>query len=210
MITFTVKGTPIAQGSKVAWVPTKANRHIERAILELRSPFRGSASILAVKTADELEAIGNWPIYVPSKTGGNGRWLANMRESNDNKLRPWRKAITKAAAAAWPHNSPYDGPICVDVEFYFRRPKKHFRTGKFSQLLRDDAPKRHAVKPDADKLLRAILDGITGVVIVDDCRAYRAPPEKFWLPDREAEEHADVLITFPDEGDWHDLDRSRQ
>ena len=38
------------------------------------------------------------------------------------------------------------------------RPKKHFRTGKYSKVLKNNAPMLHSVKPDADNLAKLVLD----------------------------------------------------
>ena len=53
------------------------------------------------------------------------------------------------------------------------RPKNHYRTGKYSELLKDDAPYFCMTKTgDIDKLLRSTLDGLSvssgGSVIMDD------------------------------------------
>ena len=50
------------------------------------------------------------------------------------------------------------------VVFGFDRPKKH----STSKGLRPDAPAYHTSTPDTDKLLRALLDSMSGVVFEDD------------------------------------------
>ena len=88
----------------------------------------------------------------------NGKQV--MIESNANELKTWRRAVAGASlkaahAAGW--QEPYDQPCYVYLIFQMPEPKK----GKFSHP---------AVKPDIDKLTRAVLDGITGTAISDDCR----------------------------------------
>ena len=51
----------------------------------------------------------------------------------------------------------FDGPLDVYLFFTFQRPKT---------VTRD----RMSVKPDIDKLARAVLDALTGLVIKDDSR----------------------------------------
>ena len=50
------------------------------------------------------------------------------------------------------------------------RPKSHFRTGKYSNLLKADAPSLHSSKCDLDNLVKMICDTIQGKdrMICDD------------------------------------------
>lgn len=83
-------------------------------------------------------------------------------EANPN-TRPWRAAVTFEAREARRQIAlkQFGGPIALSAVFSFPRPKSHFRTGKNAAELRPDAPKFKASKPDLDKLLRALCDGIT-------------------------------------------------
>ena len=92
---------------------------------------------------------------------------AMMVDSNP-KSGPWMNAVAHHAAQAMDGGPLFDGPVEVSIRFAFPRPKSHYRTGKHSNELRDDAPDWHAKKPDCDKLVRAIGDGMTGVVYRDD------------------------------------------
>jgi Holliday junction resolvase RusA-like endonuclease len=61
----------------------------------------------------------------------------------------------------------------VTVYFVFPRPKGHYLPVTQKRLepeLRLDAPRFVISKPDVDKLLRALLDGITDIVIRDDAQ----------------------------------------
>ena len=79
--------------------------------------------------------------------------------THDNKrTKPWQAtvgvtaAIAKTAAgiaAIW------TGPVRLDLVFYMPKPQKP----KHAQ---------HITKPDLDKLIRAVKDGLTGVVWQDD------------------------------------------
>jgi len=53
---------------------------------------------------------------------------------------------------------PIATPLMVRLVFYMPRPKKHFRTGKYSKVLKNNAPMLHSVKPDADNLAKLVLD----------------------------------------------------
>ncbi|GIW60074.1 MAG: hypothetical protein KatS3mg087_1140 [Patescibacteria group bacterium] len=61
--------------------------------------------------------------------------------------------------------------------FYFQRPKFHFSWR--TQALRPvHAYKKHKIKPDVDKLSRAVLDALTGVLWSDDDQVYKIICEK--------------------------------
>jgi crossover junction endodeoxyribonuclease RusA len=89
-------------------------------------------------------------------------------------LPAWRKAIHAAAFVA--NNGRLlcarEIPVEVTMNFFFERPK----SVKRSEM---------TVKPDCDKLVRAIFDGITGALIHDDsqivshyARKYYGTPER--------------------------------
>lgn len=117
MISFTVHGIPVPQGSKRV-VPTRAG---PRAI-----------------------------------------------ESNEKKIRPWRATLAGAAAEAMAGRELLSGPVALKVEFVFPRPKGHFGTGRNADTLKASAPTYVQTKPDLDKLVRAIGDSLSGIVVRDD------------------------------------------
>lgn len=79
----------------------------------------------------------------------------------------WRHDVKQAAAAAY-SGPPLTGPLLVKMSFVMARPKSHFRTGRRSSELRDDAPTWHVSKPDVLKMARAVEDALTGVIWRDD------------------------------------------
>lgn len=66
-----------------------------------------------------------------------------------------------------------NAPINLEVFFYFGRPKRHYRTGSCSHILRNDAETVHSQRPDADNLLKFVLDSLTGVFWKDDNLIYK-------------------------------------
>lgn len=60
------------------------------------------------------------------------------------------------------------GALLLMFEFRLRRPKGHYRTGKFADQLRPSAPRFVITKPDYTKLVRAVEDAWTGVLWKDD------------------------------------------
>jgi Holliday junction resolvase RusA-like endonuclease len=65
-------------------------------------------------------------------------------------------------------SSPLVGPIELHIDFYLARPKNHYRTGKFSHILKEDAPLWCSRKSDIDNLIKFVMDAINGVAYVDD------------------------------------------
>ena len=81
------------------------------------------------------------------------------------ELASWRALIAYRAKEAGCH--PIEGPICIKLRFQMRRPKTVKRTYP-------------TVAPDADKLLRACCDALTGVAYVDDAQIVRIMVEKVY------------------------------
>ena len=101
---------------------------------------------------------------------GSKRHLGNgvMIESSRH-VREWRALARMKAVEAMQGRERFAKPHAVRlrVTFGFGRPKKHFKKG----VLRPDAPTFHVTRPDADKLLRALLDSMSEVVFEDDSQA---------------------------------------
>jgi crossover junction endodeoxyribonuclease RusA len=63
---------------------------------------------------------------------------------------------------------PFDGAVGVIVTFFMPRPKSHYGSGRNALNLKPSAPFYPAVMPDIDKLLRAVLDGLTDAQVWHD------------------------------------------
>ena len=92
-------------------------------------------------------------------------------QTNAKRQKPWASLIALTAKEAM-DGGPVDGPVSIDIEFVMPRPKNHFRTGKFSLVLKDGAPVYHTKAPDLDKLIRCVLDALTGVAWHDDSQVW--------------------------------------
>lgn len=77
--------------------------------------------------------------------------------SSNAKMKPWAQEISGAAASIARGVDTTDRAISVRLDFYLTRPASAPR--------RVWAPIR---KPDLDKLVRAVLDALTGIAWVDD------------------------------------------
>src|ERR1017187_2050534 len=72
----------------------------------------------------------------------------------------WKMIVRNEAEKAWgiPPCRPWEGPLRVDLTFYFPRPKAHFRS---NGELKPNAPRWHTGKPDRDNSDKAVLDALT-------------------------------------------------
>lgn len=93
--------------------------------------------------------------------------------SDNKKLRPWRQDIRETVREHWGARPPHAGALCVRVVFRFQRPVGHF--GKHGLL--PSAPVAMTVRPDLDKLVRAVLDALK------DAGVYRSDAQVVQLVD---------------------------
>lgn len=80
----------------------------------------------------------------------------------------WKMIVRSEARRAWEASgnpAPWAGPLCVDLTFYFPRPKGHFKSNGF---LKPNAPKWHTTKPDVDNSFKAPTDSMTNLGIWQD------------------------------------------
>ena len=76
---------------------------------------------------------------------------------------------------------PYLGPVRVEITFGLSRPAAHYRTGKYAGHIRDSAPVWPGGRPDLDKLVRALLDGLTmGGAWSDDSQVVQLTASKIY------------------------------
>ena len=90
----------------------------------------------------------------------NGRTV--LLESS-KRLKPWRSLVSLCAAEAW-QGPPCAGPVALELDFAFVRPKSHLTT---KGAVRTGAP-AFPGRIDLDKLVRSVGDGMTGIVYGDD------------------------------------------
>lgn len=119
--------------------------------------------------------VGFWAAGVPIPQGSKRIGRAGRRgrpiliNDNDDVLKPWREVVAYAAREAMAGAPALNGPVDVSLVFFMPRPGGHYKP---DGSLRASAPEWPAVKPDVDKLERAVFDGMTvGGLWVDDSRA---------------------------------------
>ena len=103
--------------------------------------------------------VGGTPIPQGSKTAIRHGTRARLIEAN-KKLKPWRNTL-QTALAAQAAGRRIEGPFTIYLDFRFSPPQRpRYRDANGKGI--------HAVKPDADKLTRAVLDSLTAADIIDD------------------------------------------
>ena len=111
------------------------------------------------------------------------RYTGAVVTTSDNpKLKPWRQQISETILYDRPQQFAAGVPVKIALDFFFARPKS--------------AKKRRymTVKPDYDKLLRAVMDALKGVVLHDDAqviegfvRKHYGEPERVEIQIEEAQ-----------------------
>jgi Holliday junction resolvase RusA-like endonuclease len=117
-----------------------------------------------------VEVVG-----VPVPQGSKRVFHGRLVDVNDRKLKDWRALVGGSVEQL----GFFDGPVKVELNFYLPRPKGHY--GKKGLL--PSAPGRPAVKPDVDKLVRACLDAMTGMVFRDDSQVVTITARKLYASD---------------------------
>lgn len=135
----------------------------------------------------DMESVVTFTVLGKPAPQGSKRYVGNGRMVEASKhLEPWRMATRIAAMEAMRASRlpTYTGPVDVHVHYTFAiSPSSRGRTDGML----------HAIRPDLDKLLRATLDGITGVVIDDDSRVANLSSRKTWTT---GEQGAQITVMF--------------
>lgn len=98
----------------------------------------------------------------------------------DKQTKHWRAAI-RASVASSEMQAFDNAAIFITLWFNFKRPKSHFRTGKFCHLLKSNAPELHKKKPDVDNLAKLILDELQRALLFnDDSQVVKLTTLKTW------------------------------
>jgi len=82
------------------------------------------------------------------------------------KTMEWRNLVALEARRVAP-SEPWPGPVALEIVFGLQRPKGHYRK---DGSVKPAAPLYPSGKPDTSKLVRALEDALTGVLIRDDAQ----------------------------------------
>ena len=158
-----------------------------------------SELLLEIVVAGKPEPQGSTRAFVPTSKRGqpirrpDGSVVVNVTSDNP-ALKKWREKVAAAARAKW-QGKPVDGiSLMVEADFFVRRPENHWGTGRNAHALKDWAPAAPLMVPDSDKLLRAALDSLTGVVYRDDSLVTLAITEKHYAIPGERNDGQGVIL----------------
>ena len=104
--------------------------------------------------------------------GGRAVFVPGGSKVNQTKLKSWDVAVREEALEQIGQRTEpvfVGAALAVSIVFRIARPSGHW--GKHG--LKPSAPSYPAVKPDVDKLARATIDSLSGLVFDDDARIVR-------------------------------------
>ena len=105
---------------------------------------------------------------IPAPQGSKRAFVRGGRVSlveSCARVKPYRAHIALTASHART-GAPTGLRVGIGIAFVFARPKSHYTS---KGALRAGAPS-HPGKPDIDKLCRAVLDALTGILYHDDAQ----------------------------------------
>lgn len=134
-----------------------------------------------------------------------GRRLRHPRmiDSNKSALDKWRKGIAKSAKEfGGPESTAlFTRDVRVVLEFHFKRPKSHYlKDGNLGKSREVSCRPR---RKDADKLARAVLDALTGVLYRDDRDVALLAVERKWATFPDEDFLRVHVFPAPDYGSWN-------
>lgn len=128
-----------------------------------------------------MTAIAFTVVGLPVAQGSTAAFSrgGKIHTTNDPKgtINRWRGDVRGAAQPAIDRwlgpGVPWTGPVSMRLRFRFPRPASHFLPANARRAepeLKATAPVWLERSPDVDKLCRAILDAMTGLIYVDDAQ----------------------------------------
>lgn len=119
-------------------------------------------------------------LTVPGQPQGKGRArFGNGRTYTPAKTVAYEGLIALAGQQAMEGREWIDGPIEVAVHAVFQMPKSWSKRRREAAVL---APEWHTGKPDGDNILKAVGDGLNGIVWRDDAQIARCSISKAYGP----------------------------
>jgi Holliday junction resolvase RusA-like endonuclease len=71
-------------------------------------------------------------------------------------------------------------PIKCILNFYCKRPKTHYKSGKNSHILKDTAPKYNTNNKDLDNMVKFVLDALNDKLYTDDSLIFEITCSKLY------------------------------
>lgn len=126
---------------------------------------------------------------LPIKPKAQARHRSFGKRMYDPSVKDKKKVILLSNKYA-PKEPSLDS-LMVQLTFNFKRPKSHYRTGKYKDLLKPNAPEYMVSKPDCDNLAKLILDSYNNIFYKDDSQIIQLQIEKKYAE----EDRVDILIS---------------
>ena len=86
---------------------------------------------------------------------------------------------------------PYTDALKIKFVFHIKRPKAHFRTGKYSNELKKTAPVYHTKRPDIDNFVKFYMDCMNKIVYLDDSQVIEIYAKKEY---DDKESYTEIII----------------
>ena len=90
-----------------------------------------------------------------------------------------KKEFVSKIANLFPEK-PIEYALKAKLFFYEKRPKSHYRTGKFSNLLKKTAPIHNTSKRDLDNFIKFVLDSLNKILYIDDSQIVEIESGKYY------------------------------
>lgn len=150
-ITIDVEGDPLPKGS-----------------FQPRTFFRKGLTKAAVLAGLKAAPAAGMPFLLALRKAIGLQ--ATVESKRSEALKDWESAIRAAATDVFRAPIPEPRAVAVRLAIWIARPKAHYRTGRYADLLRPDAPRypTNTNTGDVDKLTRAVFDGLSGAAYDDD------------------------------------------
>ena len=112
----------------------------------------------------------------------------------NDKTKGWEQTVRAAAINAMEPYKIAEGAVSVRCDFIMPRPKNHFSVSKKTpgMLKEQYRAMEPTKKPDLDKLIRCVLDALTGVVYLDDNQVTVVSGQKYYA--QKSNDNTGVLI----------------
>lgn len=122
---------------------------------------------------------------------------------HDNEhLKAWQSMVSFTARQKG--CKPTLGPVSVTILYILPRPKGHFNS---RGAVKSSVSQLPISKPDIDKLERAILDSLTGVVYLDDSQVVKVSQEKIYTSAIGDQPGARIRVSYEPQSEkseeWH-------
>jgi len=116
-------------------------------------------------------------IYPPTslKRHRHSRFGKHTYDPSANEKKEFVSKMSK-----WLPTVPMTGPIKAELRFYEKRPKSHYRTGKFSNQLKPSAPEYNVSKRDIDNFVKFVFDSLNKLMYMDDSQIFELTCSKYY------------------------------